>query len=153
MSNYSELLKDPRWQKKRLEILSRDGWRCRECYAKDKTLHVHHQYYISGNSPWEYDDITLITLCMDCHEQCNRIDWRTAFLDLNITPGQLLDLAIWHRFLLEKYETELRSKGYDKFINRSDEYCSSFLDGITEDELSDYYNKFRRPLIDKYTNG
>ena len=30
MSDYVEKLKDPRWQRKRLEIMQRDGFRCRE---------------------------------------------------------------------------------------------------------------------------
>ena len=31
-------------------------------------LHVHHQYYIKGKEPWDYDDSALITLCADCHQ-------------------------------------------------------------------------------------
>lgn len=31
-------------------------------------LHVHHQYYIKGKEPWDYDDSALITLCVDCHQ-------------------------------------------------------------------------------------
>ena len=37
---YLEKLKDPRWQKKRLEILERDGWKCMACGEKEKTLRV-----------------------------------------------------------------------------------------------------------------
>ena len=65
---YAELLKDPRWQRKRLEILQRDGWACTHCEAKDKTLHVDHAYYEKGKKPWEYPDKSLWTLCEDCHE-------------------------------------------------------------------------------------
>ena len=32
---YSEKLKDPRWQKKRLEILERDNFRCQYCGDKN----------------------------------------------------------------------------------------------------------------------
>ena len=32
-------------------------------------LHVHHQYYIKGKEPWDYDDSALITLCADCHQK------------------------------------------------------------------------------------
>lgn len=49
--SYLELLKDPRWQKRRLEILERDGWECQNCGGKDKTLHVHHKRY--RGKPWE----------------------------------------------------------------------------------------------------
>ena len=74
-TSYSEKLKDPRWQKKRLEIFQRDDFTCRRCKCKDKTLHVHHNVYIDGiYDPWMYDDILLITLCGDCHkyEEANK---------------------------------------------------------------------------------
>lgn len=66
--SYAEKLKDPRWQKKRLEILQRDEWTCRYCGDKETTLHVHHDFYIPGEEPWEADEYFLITLCSDCHE-------------------------------------------------------------------------------------
>jgi len=68
MSNYSEKLKDPRWQKKRLEILSRDDWTCQRCHDTQKTLHVHHIKYFNTKEPWEIDEDYLITLCSECHE-------------------------------------------------------------------------------------
>lgn len=66
---YSEKLRDPKWQKKRLEILSRDEFSCQLCYDTSTTLHVHHRLYIKGNEPWEYDEKLLVTLCETCHEQ------------------------------------------------------------------------------------
>lgn len=68
VKSYAEKLKDPRWQKKRLEILSRDDFMCQKCQDKESTLHVHHRYYESGVEPWDYEDHTLVTLCWDCHE-------------------------------------------------------------------------------------
>lgn len=67
--SYTELLRDPRWQKKRLKILERDNWTCRKCESKEKTLHVHHLYYEYGKNPWEYPDLSLSTLCLECHEE------------------------------------------------------------------------------------
>ncbi len=64
---YSEKLKDPRWQKKRLEILERDNWTCLWCGHKDDTLHVHHVEYIKGKEPWDYDDAYYQTTCNICH--------------------------------------------------------------------------------------
>jgi len=69
MSKYSSMLRDPRWQKKRLKILERDGWSCQECGDESETLHVHHLVYKKGNKPWEYEDRFLVTLCAYCHEQ------------------------------------------------------------------------------------
>lgn len=64
---YSEKLKDPRWQKKRLEILERDGWRCRACGNDKETLVVHHIQYQKGKEPWDYSEDDLETLCELCH--------------------------------------------------------------------------------------
>lgn len=86
MSDYQEKLKDPRWQKKRLEVLNRDGWKCRCCDADSKTLHVHHRYYVSGRDPWDYPDWCFMALCDKCHKryesdykgECdNRHEWET----------------------------------------------------------------------------
>src|ERR1041384_2592432 len=68
-ASYFELLRDPRWQRKRLEILQRDGWACTACRATDRQLHVHHNGYLKGKKPWEYEDWNLVTLCDDCHEK------------------------------------------------------------------------------------
>ncbi len=59
---------DPRWQKKRLEILQRDRFTCKYCESEEKTLHVHHKYYIKGRKVWDYHNSALITLCEDCHK-------------------------------------------------------------------------------------
>lgn len=68
---YSEKLQDPRWQKKRLEIMSRDGFRCIKCESETNTLTVHHFYYISGRMPWEYPNESMVTLCRKCHVEGN----------------------------------------------------------------------------------
>lgn len=65
-SRYAQKLKDPRWQKKRLQILERDEWTCQECGDAETTLHVHHKRYGDGE-PWEAPDAWLVTLCEDCH--------------------------------------------------------------------------------------
>ena len=78
MKSYAEKLKDPRWQKKRLEILERDGWACCRCSTKSKPLHVHHVIYIGKMDPWEYDGKYLATLCEDCHAFCSSDEVRWA---------------------------------------------------------------------------
>ena len=67
MSEFWEQYKDPRWQRKRLEIQDRDGWMCRCCGASDKTLNVHHSYYERGRDVWDYPDYSYFTFCEDCH--------------------------------------------------------------------------------------
>ena len=64
---YAQKLKDPRWQKKRLEILERDRFTCIYCGDTKTTLHVHHTLYRKGADPWEYQHEFLMTLCEDCH--------------------------------------------------------------------------------------
>lgn len=64
---YSQKLRDPRWQKKRLEILQRDNWTCQSCQSTTKNLQVHHLVYRKID-PWDYADTCYQTLCEDCHE-------------------------------------------------------------------------------------
>lgn len=66
--SYADLLRDPRWQRRRVEILERDNRKCRECGMVEK-LQVHHRWYEFGLQPWEYDDSALVTLCESCHER------------------------------------------------------------------------------------
>lgn len=65
---YTEKLKDPRWQKMRLQVLERDGWCCQLCFNGEDTLHVHHFYYERGREPWDYPIEAFTTLCESCHE-------------------------------------------------------------------------------------
>jgi hypothetical protein len=64
---YSELLKHPKWQKKRLHVLSRDNFTCQYCGDTEMELHVHHIKYEKGKSPIEISPQYLLTLCRDCH--------------------------------------------------------------------------------------
>lgn len=73
MTTYSDKLKSPIWQKKRLEILERDSFKCVICEDNSKTLHVHHVYEDYSINPWEHDIDTLITLCEDCHKSWHHI--------------------------------------------------------------------------------
>lgn len=72
MSEYSEKLRDPRWQKKRLAILERENWTCQCCDNKEEELQVHHLIYSKGE-PWDAPNETLECLCRTCHE------WREGF--------------------------------------------------------------------------
>lgn len=65
---YQEKLRDPRWQKRRLEILQRDNFTCKLCGDDKSELHIHHAAYKKGLDPWEYEDAWLHTVCAHCHE-------------------------------------------------------------------------------------
>lgn len=71
-SSYAQKLRDPRWQRKRLEILELVGWICESCSGSENTLHVHHKQYFKGREPWEYDADQLAVLCEDCHERTHK---------------------------------------------------------------------------------
>lgn len=67
--SYWEKLKDPRWQKKRLEALQAADFACQCCYDSKETLHVHHKQYFKGREPWEYEIDQLAVLCETCHSE------------------------------------------------------------------------------------
>lgn len=81
---YSEKLLDPRWQRKKAEILERDDYTCKSCGATHITLHAHHIFYVDDTDPWDYKDDALITLCEVCHN--------TQHLIGNTLQNYLLDL-------------------------------------------------------------
>jgi hypothetical protein len=106
---YSEKLKDPRWQKKRLQIFDRDVWTCQTCLCTAKTLCVHHIKYEPGKEPWDVPDEYLMTLCEECHElerdtYPEHIKYITDILyDSLFTSNDLLALADFGGSLLNKY--------------------------------------------------
>lgn len=71
--SYIEKLRDPRWQKVRLEVLQRDEWMCVSCQDHEQTLHVHHGFYMKNRDPWDYPLETLHTLCETCHSQAEQL--------------------------------------------------------------------------------
>ena len=78
--SYSDKMKDPRWQKKRLEVLDSAEWACACCQDSESTLHVHHKQYLKGREPWEYDNDQLDVLCEDCHKDVH--DSKDILLDV-----------------------------------------------------------------------
>lgn len=105
-SAYAERLKDPRWQRRRLEILQRSDFSCEACEAKDKTLHVHHKLYRKGAMPWEYDNHELQALCEDCHqeEHCLRDEISAALAHMD--HAALTTLLGYARALVIGFDSE-----------------------------------------------
>ena len=86
--DFFDQYKDPRWQKRRLEIMQRDEFMCQCCYDPENTLNVHHKYYIHNKKPWEYPDKLLTTVCQPCHDFIyneETIRKRLAYLESKIT--------------------------------------------------------------------
>lgn len=65
--SYKDLLKHPKWQRKRLEIMQRDDFKCQLCGDENTTLNVHHIKYFNFE-PWNIESKYLITICFHCHE-------------------------------------------------------------------------------------
>ncbi len=68
---YSDLLKHPKWQQRRLRVLERAGFACERCSNAERELHAHHKHYIRGHKPWEYEDALLECLCETCHTEAH----------------------------------------------------------------------------------
>jgi len=89
---YYEKLQDPRWQKKRLEIMKRAGFSCEKCGSSSETLHVHHGYYAKSIDPWEYPNDTLWCLCGECHIEIEEIRDDIYSVIARIHPEKLFDI-------------------------------------------------------------
>ena len=66
---YYEKLKDPKWQKKRLEVMEFNNFSCEICGDSESPLNVHHKEYFKSVEPWEYEINQLSCLCENCHER------------------------------------------------------------------------------------
>lgn len=87
MPKYSEKLKDPRWQRKRLEIFERDNFTCLGCGDTKNTLNCHHKQY--HGDPWDAPNDSLETLCEECHE--DRTALNKHFLSLPTSTTRLIN--------------------------------------------------------------
>ena len=84
-----ERLQDPRWQRKRLGVLERAGWKCEGCGTGEVNLQVHHGFYEREAMPWEYPDAALYCLCDHCHEKAETRK-AEAYRELGL-------IAPWHQ--------------------------------------------------------
>lgn len=89
MATYWEKLKDPRWQRRRLEVMELADFACAECSATEQTLHVHHKLYRKGANPWEYTDDELACLCEACHERVTHVRQRLDIAIAKLSSGEL----------------------------------------------------------------
>jgi cytochrome c553 len=130
---YQEKLKDPRWQKKRLEILERDDFTCQSCCDTETTLNVHHKYYQKCD-PWEYNNEALLTLCEDCHSKESRI---RSYCEKNI----LRELR--RNFLAESVSDLAVGISAMKLLQSPDVVASVYAWAFSDENI-------QRELIEKY---
>ncbi|RKX33291.1 MAG: hypothetical protein DRP64_21040 [Verrucomicrobia bacterium] len=120
---YSRRLADPRWQRKRLEIMSRDGFACLCCGSEDRTLHVHHKRYArNGGKPWSVPSEWLETLCEECHEARTKYDKKHG---RGLTPTRDI-VAMLRRQLGEPQDTQPR-RSFRTFTNVRREHVEEVL--------------------------
>jgi hypothetical protein len=108
---YYEKLQDPRWQRKRLDVMQRAGFACEWCGSRAAALNIHHGWYAKGCEPWDYGEVTLYCLCQPCHERAETLKRELYFEIARIHPReheQLLQaMREWAREMLE---AKLREK-------------------------------------------
>lgn len=120
---YSEKLRDPRWQRKRLEILNRDEFTCQNCGDNNTTLHIHHRLYLKNKDPWDYESNLLITLCEICHSQ------ESESIDFAINE---LTLAVKSKFL--SHQILAISDGFKEYENvHTPEVCADAISFTLKD--------------------
>jgi len=65
---YLAQLRHPKWQRKRLEVLQRDGWIVRAAQKGDYAVYADGSKAPIVTGAWEYSGDDLTSLCEDCHE-------------------------------------------------------------------------------------
>jgi len=91
MSKYTDKFKDPRWQKKRLEVLKENEFSCCKCGDDKSTLNVHHKLYKKGKDPWEYSIDELMVLCEECHGNIHKARERLDLILSEITDSYIIE--------------------------------------------------------------
>lgn len=135
---YSEKLKDPRWQKKRLEVFQRDEFTCQICGDTENMLMVHHRIYLPDCDPWEYPDHLLITLCENCHEaeSRNRLNINKALLN-----------ALYEKFFTDDIQSLILGFSKMDLQHSSDVVASAYEFALSSPQIqSEILKKFWKSL-------
>lgn len=117
--NYLEQLQHPKWQKKRLEILNRDNFKCQSCSSEIKSLHVHHFSY--NKNPWDVDNDYLITLCNDCHSDEEILKLRLFDVFKSISKNSFVLYKDFFDILIQIYD----NYDLDKSISVRDHFLKA----------------------------
>ena len=93
MSRAHKQLHKGRWARVRLEVLERDGWRCRRCGCYGNEVD-HIRPLRKGGDPFDPDNLQ--TLCRTCHVAKTRAETRRPD-----TPAE----AAWRAFAAEPLDS------------------------------------------------
>jgi hypothetical protein len=146
---YSDLLKDPRWQKKRLEILNRDKFTCTYCGDDTTTLHVHHMRYSKGKKPWDYHNDLLKTLCEPCHRLVS--EGMTEALDILCDAIKVSEFHPKDIISIAKSIEQMKLCHMPEVVASA--YAFSFSDYDTQCDLLDRYFEHLRTKQKLVSNG
>lgn len=135
---YSEQLKHPNWQRKRLEIMQRDDFMCRMCGDSEVTLHIHHRSYEKGRMAWDYPNENFCTLCEGCHKLVTdtnkRICAATDFEPTQFALVQALDF-------MENAETFGSFVNLMGFMSRDAKFAKAVFDMVDAKITADQNNE------------
>jgi len=107
---YTQQLAHPNWQKKRLEILSLNDFKCELCDDKDNMLHVHHKAYKKGAMAWEYENSNFMCLCKECHDIAHKEKNLLNEVIDSINPSKYMEAAtLLHAFFNENHNDSFYS--------------------------------------------
>lgn len=147
---YAEKLRDPRWQKRRLEVLEAAGWKCSYCERSDGELQVHHLAYMRGRDPWDYPDTGLRSACVECHRrEQEKLDELSSLIAGGVSIGRLLGYAMATAALRsgkslslslgEPYDGQRMSNWLEPLLGASAYYRLSVYEAFGwVDDISDY---------------
>ena len=134
---YSQKLQDPRWQKKRLEIMQRDNFTCQACGDTESELHVHHKQYTTDLPQNELSE-NLITYCCVCHDV------------IHYTKNHIIDIDndyFMHNIVVKNFKSSvgvfsiIYSNSYVHLIAR-------FFNHVPEYSIIGFTNIYTQELID-----
>lgn len=139
---YSEKLKDPRWQRKRLEVMQTAGFSCQCCGESKKTLNVHHAYYERDFEPWEYPNKSLWCVCEECHTKADEVRVRLIRATGFLSP---LRQHIVARAI------EICFSGDESMLERAEHFSAFLLAYFPDDDCP--VNSFARSFAQELSDG
>ena len=148
---YYEKLKDPRWQKLRLEVMQANDFCCEVCGDNESTLNVHHKEYFKGHEPWEYEVNQLACLCESCHEyqhdEFDLLKWVSSYARLD-GPLNREELAfLLAGYMNIDYEGVLSISCLDDHTSRKSVYDLGF------SANQEFWNQLHKKTVTKKEAG
>jgi hypothetical protein len=143
-TDYWRKLQDPRWQQKRLQVMSNQGWRCQNCGATELNgvpFTVHHRYYVSKREPWNYPSGCYLLLCDPCHENDHSSPdevkgWEIALSVLSGSDGEYSEFA---HFLLDVgYDADSTRKLFYGVFKLCKDHRSELVDTVRSAALLEW---------------